>query len=127
MGSTNWPVLKASGEIRICGDYKVTINQAVKVDKYPIANINDLYIKLSGGQLYSKLDLSHAYQQIILDKESQKLTTINTSKGLFMYKRLPYGVSSSPGIFQQIMEQLLQIVSKDSCVFRWGFGYRLHP
>ncbi len=58
--------------------------------------------------MYTKLDLSHAYQQVVLDEESRKLTTINTSKGLFEYERLPYGVSSSPGIFQRIMEQLLQ-------------------
>lgn len=102
------PVLKATGAVRICGDYKVTINQATKVDKYPIPNIDDLFTKLSGGQLYTKLDLSHAYQQVVLDEASRKLTTINTSKGLFVYERLPYGVSSSPGIFQRIMEQLLQ-------------------
>ena len=102
------PVLKSTGAIRICGDYKVTINQAVKVDKYPIPNINDLFTKLTGGVMYTKLDLSHAYQQVVLDEESRKLTTINTSKGLFEYERLPYGVSSSPGIFQRIMEQLLQ-------------------
>ena len=43
------PVLKSSGEIRICGDYKLTVNMAAKVDKYPIPNIDDLYNKLSGG------------------------------------------------------------------------------
>ena len=46
----------------------------------------------------------------MLDEEARKLTTINTSKGLFEYERLPYGVSSSPGIFQRIMEQLLQSI-----------------
>ena len=56
------PVLKCTGAIRICGDYKVTINQAVKMDKYPIPNINDLFTKLTGGVMYTKLDLSHAYQ-----------------------------------------------------------------
>ena len=102
------PVLKASGDIRICGDYKVTINQAVKVDKYPIQNIDDLFTKVSGGQLFTTLDLSNAYQQVVLEEESRKLTTINTTKGLFEYVRLPYGVSSVPGIYQRIMEQLLQ-------------------
>ena len=34
--------------------------------------------------------------------------TINTHRGLFQYQRLPYGVSSSPGIFQRIMECLFQ-------------------
>ena len=55
------PVLKANGEVRICGDYKLTVNVAAKVDKYPIPKFNDLYSKLSGGVLYSKLELSHAH------------------------------------------------------------------
>ena len=33
---------------------------------------------------------------------------INTHKGLFRYTRLPYGISSAPGIFQRVMENLLQ-------------------
>ena len=37
------PVLKANGEVRICGDYKLTVNKAAKVDQYPIPNIDDLY------------------------------------------------------------------------------------
>ena len=77
-------VLKSSGEIRICVDYKRTVNMTAMVNKYPIPNIDDLYNKLSGGKVYSKLDLSHAYLQLRLDDESQKLTTINTTKGLFV-------------------------------------------
>ena len=30
------PVVKTDGSIRICGDYKVTVNQAAKLDKYPL-------------------------------------------------------------------------------------------
>ena len=39
--------------------------------------------------------------------ESQHLTTITTRKCLFAYTRLCYGVSSTPGIFQRAMEQLV--------------------
>ena len=102
------PVLKANGEVRICGDYKLTVNKEVTVDQYPIPNIDDLYSKLSGGVAYSKLDLSHAYEQVCLSNDSQHLTTITTLKGLFAYKRLCYGVSSAPGIFQRAMEQIVQ-------------------
>jgi hypothetical protein len=102
------PVLKPTGEVRICGDYKLTLNRALKVDMHPIPNIEDLYTKLAGGCVYSKLDLSHAYQQLVLDESSRKLTAINTSKGLFVYNRLCYGISAAPGIFQRTMEQLLQ-------------------
>ena len=55
-----------------------------------------------------RLDLSDAYLQVPLDEESQKLTTINTHKGLFMYTRLCFGIASSPGVFQRIIDQLIQ-------------------
>ena len=63
---------------------------------------------IGGHQVFSKIDLSHAYQQVELDEESQKYLTITTHKGLYHYKRLPFGVSSAPPIFQRIMDQLLQ-------------------
>ena len=102
------PIVKEDGTIRICGDYKQTINQAAKLNNYLIPKIEDLYATLGGGTEFTKLDLSQAYQQLELDEESQKYTTINTHKGLFRYKRLPFGISSAPGIFQRTMESLLQ-------------------
>nr|XP_006813698.1 PREDICTED: uncharacterized protein K02A2.6-like [Saccoglossus kowalevskii] len=105
------PVLKATGEVRICGDYKQTLNKALCVDRYPIPNVEDLYAKLAGGKFFTKLDLSHAYQQLLLDEESQNLTAINTNKGIYAYTRLPYGISAAPGIFQRTMEQTVQGIS----------------
>ena len=102
------PVLKKDGSIRICGDYKVTINQASQVDSYPLPRIDDLFASLAGGKKFSKLDLAHAYQQIQLDDVSKKLVAINTHKGLFQYNRLPFGASAAPSIFQRTMETLLQ-------------------
>ena len=61
-----------------------------------------------GGQQFSKIDLSHAYQQLVLEEESQKLVTITTHKGLFKYNQLPFGISIAPSVFQRAMENLLQ-------------------
>ena len=44
----------------------------------------------------------------MLEEESKKFTTINTSKGLFQYQRLPFGISSAPAIFQRAMDSLMQ-------------------
>ena len=102
------PVLKANKKtVRICGDFKMTVNQASRLDKYPIPIIEDLFAKMSGGTKFTKLDLSQVYQQVRLDEESKKYVVINTHKGLFQYNRLPFGVSSAPGIFQRVMESLL--------------------
>ena len=94
--------------IRICGDFSVTVNPVSKLDRYPIPKSEDLFAKLAKGKQFSKLDLSHAYQQIPLEVESRKYVVINTHRGLFQYTRLPFGISSATGIFQRVMESLLQ-------------------
>lgn len=82
------PVAKPDNKIRLCGDYKITINPVIQLDAYPLPKIQELFASLSGGTVFSKLDLAHAYQQVPLDEESKKLTTINTHKGLFQYSHL---------------------------------------
>ena len=103
------PVLKHDRKsIRICGDYKLTANKAAQVDQYPIPKIDELLSTLAGGITFTHLDMSQAYQQLELDDQSKEIVTINTHKGLFTYHRLPFGVSSAPGIFQRIIESVLQ-------------------
>ena len=45
------PVTKKDGSIRICGDYKVTLNPALLIDQYPLPKPSDLMTCLTGGQL----------------------------------------------------------------------------
>lgn len=86
----------------------MTVNQAAKVDRYPLSKINDLFASLAGGQTFSKLDLASAYLQIPLDEATQKVLKINTHEGLYKYKRLPFGVPPAPAIFQSTTETILQ-------------------
>ena len=100
-------VLKGDGKtVRICGDFKLIVNQASKLDRYPIPKIEDLLAQLAGGTSFTKLDMSQVYQQLLLE-DSKKYVVINTHQGLFRYNQLPSGVASALGIFQQVMESLL--------------------
>ena len=72
------PVLKPDGTIRLCGDYKLTANTAIKLDSYPIPKVEDLFSNLAGGIIFSKLDMSQAYAQLRLSEASRAITTINT-------------------------------------------------
>ena len=102
------PVPKKDGKVRLCGDYKVTVNQCLNVDQYPIPKPDELMATLPTGRYFSKLDLSQAYQQMQMEEESAKYLTINTHLGLYKYQRLPFGVASAPAIFQRAMDQILQ-------------------
>ena len=62
---------------------------------------------MAGGQTFTELDLSHAYEQAELENESKEFVTISTHRGLYQYNRLPYDVASCPAIFQSIMEKML--------------------
>ena len=109
---SNWAtplvcVPKVDGSVRICGDYRSTVNTCLKVEQYPIPSAEEIRQNLAGGQKYSKIDLRCAYQQMKLDEKSQEICTINTLKGLYRYTRLPFGIASSPAIWQRFMEQAL--------------------
>ena len=102
------PVPKRDGKLHLCGDYKVTCNPMLEVDKYPLPKPDDLFATIAGGKSFTKIDLTNAYQQMILDEDSRDLVTINTHKGLSRYTKLPFGVASAPAIFQKTMDMVLQ-------------------
>lgn len=102
------PIVKPSGDLRLCGDYKVTINKHLFDFKYPLPRIEEVFAALQGGTLFSKLDLNNAYNQFVLDDESQKLCTWSTHLGVFKMKRLPFGVKTAGAIFQKAIENLLR-------------------
>ena len=55
-------VPKKDGSVRICDDYKVTINEDLDVDQYPIPKTIDLFTSVANAKVSSKLDLTQAYQ-----------------------------------------------------------------
>lgn len=108
-------VPKKDGQIRLCGDYKVTCNSQIDVEQYPLPHPQDLFATLAGGQKFTKLDLRQAYFQLPLEESSRKYVTINTHRGLYEYTRLPFGVSSAPALFQKTMDTILQGLPGVTC------------
>lgn len=85
-----------------------------EVDQYPIPKPQDLFTNLAGGEKFTKLDLSQAYQQVELEESSKQYLTINTHSQ-YQVNRLPYGVASAPAIFQKLMDQVLQGIDGVIC------------
>ncbi|CAB4007063.1 Transposon Tf2-9 poly [Paramuricea clavata] len=113
-GPTSWvsPIVAApkphnSDEIRLCGDYRRP-NQALLRERHPIPTVDELMEEMSGAVVFSKLDLKAGYHQIVLEENSRNITTFCTHKGLFRYKRLPFGLSCASEVFQNAIQQALQ-------------------
>ena len=93
----------------------MSINRVLLNNPYPLPDTEDVFATLGGGTVFSKTDLSNAYQQMELTADSQHYLTVNTHKGLYSYQRLTYGRASAPAIFQSTMDQILQGMDKVPC------------
>ena len=49
------PVMKGDGRVRICGDYKLTVNKVAKLEVYPLPRIDELFASLSGPSWISHM------------------------------------------------------------------------
>jgi hypothetical protein len=83
-------------------------------ERHPIPTIDNVLYNLNGSTIFSKIDLKSAFHQIELDVASRPITTFCSSLGLFRYKRLMFGISCVPEIFQHI---ILQVISKCKGVY----------
>ena len=108
-------VPKPDGSVRICSDYKVSINKVVEDTPYPLPTADDIFSTLAGGQAFTKIDLSNAFNQLKVDESSSQYLTINTTKGLFQPTRLPYGIKTAPLMFQNVMDQVLHGIPGVCC------------
>ena len=78
---------KNTGQIRMTVDMRHA-NTAIKETHYPVPTVRDIRNKLNGAEKFSKLDLRHAFHQMVLSPESRKLTTFYIHQGLYRFKRL---------------------------------------
>lgn len=100
-------MLKKDGSLRVCADYSVTINAYLEDVNYPLPRIEDLFQGLQGGSKFSKIDLTQAYNQLVLDEISSRMLTWSTHKGLYAVKRLPFGCKPNSSIFQSVIDSVL--------------------
>ena len=97
---------KPNDKLRICGDMR-NVNKAISPDKYPLPTIEELSKFFAGATVFSKIDLKSGYWQVEMAPESRYLTAMITQKGLFQWKRVPFGLSSAPSCFQKIIRMII--------------------
>ncbi len=107
-------------KVRIVFNY-TKLNTVLRPLSYPLPRIDNLLAKIRGKRFLSNLDLKNAYHQIPLDDSSRQYTAFQTNTGLFEFLYLPFGLNLAPGLFSQIMDQVLR--SPDGKPFEEAHAY----
>lgn len=63
-------------------------------------------VRLNGATMFSSLDIKQAFHQLVIKPSCRDITTFVTSRGLFRYKRLLFGISCAPELFQKTKEKI---------------------
>ena len=111
-GPSSWvsPVVIApkpgSDNIRLCVDMRQA-NTAILRERYPIPTVDEILEQLNGSTVFTKMDLKWGFHQILLEEASRDITTFAVDDGLYRYKRLMFGISCAPELYQHIIRQVL--------------------
>lgn len=106
-GSPLVVIPKADGTVRLCVDYKITVNPCLKDAHYPIRKVDDILNSLKKSKYYCRLDLFKAYLHVKMDEDNQSIQTISTHRGTYKMNRLSFGIKTASSEFNRIIDQVL--------------------
>ena len=83
-------------------------NEAILRERHLIPTVDEVLQDMTqSSAVFTKLDLKWGYHQLKLSDESCDITTFTTHAGLYRYKRLMFGITSAPKIYQHVIQQAL--------------------
>ena len=116
----NSPVLvvkKKNGEIRPVIDFR-NINKNIFIDSFALPKIDEILNSVGNSNFYTTLDIKSAFHHVALDEESKPITAFNAGSSKLQFRVLPFGLSSSPSVFQALMSRCLgEILGKIAFCF----------
>jgi hypothetical protein len=104
------PVLfvhKKDGTLRMCVDYRA-LNKATVKNRYPLPRINDLFDRLSGVKVFSRIDLCSGYYQIRIVEGDEEKIACYTRYGSYEFLVMPFGLTNAPATFCTLMNDIFR-------------------
>uniref|UniRef100_A0A2N9FLZ5 Uncharacterized protein n=1 Tax=Fagus sylvatica TaxID=28930 RepID=A0A2N9FLZ5_FAGSY len=98
-------VKKNTGKWRMCVDF-TDLNKACPKDSFPLPRIDQLVDSTAGHKLLTFMDAFSGYNQIVMDEGDQEKTSFITSRGLFCYKVMPFGLKNAGATYQRLMNRM---------------------
>jgi hypothetical protein len=98
-------VKKNDGSMRLCIDYR-EINKVTIKNKYPLPRIDDLFDQLQGAQVFSKIDLYSAYNQLKINEVDISKTAFRTRYRHYVFLVMSFGLINAPAAFMDLINRV---------------------
>ena len=98
-------VKKKNGKWRVCIDY-TDLNKSCPKDPFPLPHINKLVDATAGHQLMSFMDAFSGYNQILMHPACQERTSFMTSRGIYCYKIMPFGLKNAGSTYERLVNKI---------------------
>ena len=95
-----------NGKPRMVIDFR-RLNEAVVPDEFPIPRQEDILYALNGSQWLSTLDALAGFTQLSVSESSVEKLAFRSHRGLWQFKRMPFGYRNGPSVFQRVMQGVL--------------------
>ena len=109
-------VKKKDGSLRLCVDYR-RLNGLSKADAYPMPRVDDLIDRVGNAKFISTLDLTKWYWQVPVRESDREKTAFPTPYGLFLFRRMPFGLQGAPATFQRMIDELLDGLGQSASAY----------
>ncbi|GFX83592.1 hypothetical protein TNCV_325411 [Trichonephila clavipes] len=106
------------GSSRMCIDYR-KLNQKLVKDKFPLPIIEDVLDTLQEAKVYSTLDLRNGFFHVDVDEDCRKYTSFIVPDGQFEFNKVPFGLSTSPGVFQRYVSSIFRDLTRKGIVISY--------
>jgi hypothetical protein len=94
-------VQKKEGSQGMYVDYR-TLNDVTMKNKYPLPRIEDLFNRMRGARVFSKIDLRSGYHQMKIRPSDIPKTTFSTRYGLYEFTVMSFGLTNAPAYFMDL-------------------------
>jgi hypothetical protein len=85
------------------------LNTVTIKNKYPLPRIDILFYQLTGGKVFSKVDIRSGYHQIKIHPEDVPKTAFSTRYGLYEYLVMSFGLTNAPAHLMYLMNFIFML------------------